>query len=52
MSIKKCVHCDKQIDAKRNIGIGSLILVLVTAGLWILVIPFYKKRCPICKIGL
>ncbi|WP_241123058.1 hypothetical protein [Achromobacter xylosoxidans] len=26
-----------------------MILVLVTAGLWILAIPFYRQRCPICS---
>ena len=29
MAVKKCIHCDKQVNAKRHIGIGSLILFFV-----------------------
>ena len=48
MSIKFCDLCERNVEAKRKIGVGSLILVLVTAGFWIFVLPFYQKRCPIC----
>ncbi|MFY1939794.1 hypothetical protein ACOTC8_30185 [Achromobacter xylosoxidans] len=37
------------MQTRRKIGAGSVILVLVTAGLWILAIPFYRQRCPICS---
>jgi len=48
MAIRKCNLCDRQVDAKRKIGIGTFILFFITLGWWILVIPFYSKRCPIC----
>ncbi len=48
MAIKYCALCERNVEAKRKIGVGSLILVLVTGGFWILALPFYHKRCPIC----
>jgi hypothetical protein len=47
--MKYCLNCKQNIEAKRNIGIGTLILVLCTLGWWLLLIPFYTKRCPLCK---
>ena len=49
MSIKHCTLCDRKVSAQRQIGVGTLILVFVTAGLWLIAIPFYEERCPICK---
>ncbi|MBD2816352.1 SHOCT domain-containing protein [Xenorhabdus sp. Flor] len=49
MAMKYCSVCEKNVDAKRKIGIGTLIAVLFTAFFWILLIPFYSKRCPICQ---
>lgn len=46
--MKWCDLCKRNVEPKRKIGAGSLIAVLVTFGWWILAIPFYKKRCPIC----
>lgn len=46
--MKWCDLCRRNVEPKRKIGAGSLIAVLVTFGWWILAIPFYKKRCPIC----
>ncbi|KKK47246.1 hypothetical protein LCGC14_3157140 [marine sediment metagenome] len=48
MAIKFCALCERNVEVKRKIGIGSLILILITAGFWILALPFYSKRCPIC----
>ena len=48
MAVKYGGLCERNVEAKRKIGIGSLILVLLTAGFWILALPFYAKRCPIC----
>jgi len=48
MAIRYCALCKRNVEAKRKIGVGSLILVLVTGGFWILALPFYQKRCPIC----
>jgi hypothetical protein len=49
MGIKYCNLCERKVEPKREIGIGSLILVLITGGLWILVLLFYQERCPVCK---
>jgi hypothetical protein len=49
MTIKHCVLCDRKVSAQRQIGVGTLILVILTAGLWLIAIPFYEERCPICK---
>ena len=49
MSTMYCNLCKRPVEAKRNIGIGSLILIVLTFGVWLLAIPFYSKRCAICK---
>jgi len=46
---KYCKLCERNVEAGGQIGIGSLLLVLLTAGFWILLIPFYESRCNICK---
>ncbi|WP_427183557.1 hypothetical protein ACL598_16960 [Bordetella bronchialis] len=48
MAIKHCEMCDRQVQTRRKIGVGTLLLVLVTLGWWLLTIPFYRQRCPIC----
>lgn len=47
--MKYCLNCKQMVEPKRNIGIGTFILVLMTAFFWVLLIPFYSKRCPLCK---
>ena len=49
MATKYCVNCDRVVESKRQIGVGTFIMVLLTAGFWLLLIPAYSKRCPICK---
>lgn len=49
MTIKHCALCDRKVSAQRQIGAGTVILVIITAGSWLLAIPFYPDRCPICK---
>ena len=48
MACKYCKLCDRPVEPKRQIGIGTLILVFITALVWVIFIPFYSKRCPIC----
>jgi len=48
MATKYCVNCDRVIEAKRQIGVGTFILAILTGGLWLILIPFYSKRCPMC----
>ncbi|HUG00733.1 MAG TPA: hypothetical protein VML95_02595 [Longimicrobiales bacterium] len=37
------------MDARRQIGVGTICLAVITGGLWLLAIPFYQKRCSICR---
>lgn len=48
-NLKYCHTCNISVEPKRQIGVGSLLLFLVTCGLSIFAIPFYSKRCPTCK---
>jgi len=43
-----CDVCQKRTAHKRAWGIGTLIMFLLTAGLWLLAMPFYPKRCQAC----
>lgn len=49
MATKYCVNCDRIVEAKRQIGVGTFILAILTGGVWLILIPFYSKRCPMCK---
>jgi hypothetical protein len=49
MATMYCALCRRAVDARRHIGGGSVLLALGTMGFSILAIPFYAKRCPICK---
>ena len=49
MATMYCELCRRPVEAKRQIGVGTLILVFLTTGFWLLAIPFYRKRCSICK---
>jgi len=51
MSVKFCNWCERNVDAKRKIGVGTYILICFSVGLWLLAIPFYKQRCSICNNG-
>jgi hypothetical protein len=43
-----CASCARVTGHKRALGWGTFFAVLLTAGLWLLAIPFYQKRCMIC----
>ena len=49
MASKYCDLCERNVETKRQIGAGTIILALITAGVWVLLIPFYGQRCSICK---
>lgn len=49
MAQKYCNLCERNVETKRQIGAGTIILAVLTAGLWILLVPFYGQRCSICK---
>lgn len=44
-----CALCNRPVEARRQVGVGTVALAIVSGGLWLLAIPFYQKRCSICK---
>jgi hypothetical protein len=44
-----CALCNRPVEAKRQIGAGTVILAVITGGLALLAVPFYPRRCSICK---
>ncbi|NCC70946.1 hypothetical protein EOM09_05170 [bacterium] len=46
---KYCHLCKRYVEPRRKIGAGTFILAFFTAGISLLFIPFYTKRCPICS---
>ncbi len=49
MAAMYCTLCDRPVEGTRHIGPGSMVFAVLTAGLSLLAVPFYRKRCPICK---
>ncbi|HEX6135850.1 MAG TPA: hypothetical protein VFZ24_17885 [Longimicrobiales bacterium] len=49
MATMYCALCGRPVEAKRQIGAGTIILAVLTGGVWLAAIPFYRKRCSICK---
>ena len=49
MSTMYCALCRRPVDARRQIGAGTIALAVVTAGVSLLAVPFYPKRCAICR---
>jgi len=45
-----CPNCGNRSGFKRDLGCGTLFMVLVTFGLWLLMIPFYPVRCINCGL--
>ena len=43
-----CLDCGKKTGHKRSLGFGTYFAVLVTGGLWLLVVPAYPSRCIVC----
>jgi TonB family protein len=50
MQMIQCPNCGKLSGFKRALGFGTLFMVVLTAGLWLLVIPFYPARCINCGL--
>jgi ribosomal protein S14 len=50
MQINLCPNCGKLTGFKRSLGIGTIIMVLITSGIWLLLIPFYPVRCINCGL--
>lgn len=39
-----CPSCQRVTSHKRALGWGTFFAAVLTGGLWLLVIPFYKPR--------
>ena len=50
MQMIQCPNCGKLTGFKRALGFGTFFMVLLTCGLWLLVIPFYPARCMTCGL--
>jgi hypothetical protein len=48
MKVARCLTCQQQRPFKRALGFGTLFAAIITAGLWLLAIPFYPLRCATC----
>jgi rubredoxin len=46
-----CPNCHEKKVFTKYYGLLTLILILATKGAWILTLPFYRKRCPVCKLS-
>jgi len=49
MATMYCALCQRPVEAKRFIGAGTIFLALLSAGFSLLALPFYPKRCSICR---
>jgi hypothetical protein len=49
MATMYCSLCRRPVEAKRQVGAGTIILAVISGGLWLVAVPFYRKRCSICK---
>jgi hypothetical protein len=43
-----CDNCQKKAGYKRSFGWGTFFAVILTFGLWFLILPFYPLRCMTC----
>ena len=43
-----CVDCQGVRPFRRAFGWGTFFAVIFTAGFWMLALPFYPIRCPVC----
>lgn len=48
MEMLSCSNCSQPRGFKRRFGLGTLVMILLTLGLWILVMPLYPARCITC----
>lgn len=49
MALRYCNLCQRNVETKRHFGIGTLVMCLFTLGIWLLAMPLYSKRCPVCR---
>ena len=49
MAKRYCRLCNRYVEAKKQYGVGTLIFIIFTGGFGLLFLPFYRKRCCVCK---
>lgn len=49
MATMYCALCRRPVEGKRQIGAGTIVLAVLTMGISLIAIPFYSKRCSICR---
>lgn len=45
-----CPTCNQVTRWEREFSYGTLLMVLLTGGLWLAALPFYKSHCTSCGI--
>jgi uncharacterized protein (DUF983 family) len=48
MTFEQCDNCGKPTGHRRAFGWGTFFAVVLTAGFWLLTLPFYPSRCIAC----
>ncbi|MCI0587023.1 MAG: hypothetical protein L0323_09310 [Planctomycetes bacterium] len=51
MNARHCPGCNRVTGHKRAIGVGTLLLALLTLGFSLLLVPFYPTRCAVCGLS-
>ena len=50
MQMLHCPNCGKFSGFKRALGFGTFFIVVITCGLWLLILPLYPARCINCGL--
>jgi len=50
MQMIYCPNCRKRTGFRRALGFGTFFMVVITLGLWLLVIPLCPARCMTCGL--
>jgi hypothetical protein len=48
MKFAYCANCQAQRGFKRSLGVGTIIIIIITWGIWLFALPFYPVRCIVC----
>jgi len=48
MKTKYCPNCKQEMGFKRSLGVGTILMIVLTAGWGLLLLPLYPSRCVRC----
>lgn len=48
MKRQPCPDCQRPRGFRRSFGLGTVLALLLTGGLWLVALPFYPLRCREC----